>query len=307
MKILITGGAGYVGQALVKLMRNFSHHKVTVIDKLLYANEYLEDVDFIYGDVSDEKLMTSILPNFDVVVNLAAIVGDLACKIRMTEAANVNLAAVKILTQHFDGRIIHMSTCSVYGKQEGVLTEDSPTNPLSWYAETKLYAEECLKNKDAVILRLGTLHGLSNRLRFDLVVNTLTLHALTKGEISVFGDGQWRPLLHVKDLAQCIVELFMAKDTGIYNLKQSNMTIGKIAEQVIERVEGTKLNTHPIKYQDHRDYQVSSAKFDDTFTYRPKLVVADTIDEIKTLYKEGRVKNYKYPLYSNIAQLTMTS
>jgi len=225
---------------------------------------------------------------------------------RMTDAANANLTAVKILSQNFDGRIIHMSTCSVYGKQEEILTEESPTNPLSWYAETKLYAEEYLKNKNAVILRLGTLHGLSQRLRFDLVVNTLVIHALTKGEISVFGGSPWRPLLHVHDLVGCFDELLQHEATGIYNLKKTNMTIKSVADEVIRCIPNTKLHEHDMRFQDRRNYRVDSTKFEKTFTTQLMLDVTDTITEIKKLFEEKRVKNYSSPMYSNVAQLTMT-
>jgi len=305
MKILVTGGAGYIGSKVVELFSK--KFDLTILDKLLYANEYLrDDVNFIFGDVSDEKFMASILPKFDAVINLAAIVGDKACAMRMTDAANANLTAVKILSQNFDGRIIHMSTCSVYGKQGGILTEKSPTNPLSWYAETKLHAEEYLKNKNAVILRLGTLHGLSPRLRFDLVVNTLIVHALSKKEISIFGGNQWRPLLHVHDLANCFEELLLHSVTGIYNIKERNITIGEIAKEIVQYVPGTKLNERDIKFRDSRNYRVSSAKFDNTFKSRMSLGIDTTFHELQKLFKEQRVKNYSFPAYSNVSQLTIT-
>ena len=304
VKILITGGAGYIGSKMVELFR--TRHSLTVLDKLLYTNEYLRtDVDFIYGDVADEKFMASILPKFDAVVNLAAIVGDRACAMRMTDTANANLTAVKILSQNFDGRILHMSTCSVYGKQEGILTEESSTNPLSWYAETKLYAEEHLKNNNAVILRLGTLHGLSQRLRFDLVVNTLIIHALMKGTISIFGGNQWRPLLQVHDLVNCFDELLHHDATGIYNLKEENRTIKDVAEEIIKQIPDVKLTEHDIKFQDSRNYQVSATKFEDTFISRMTLGVKTTLYEIQKLFTERRVKNYSSPAYSNVAQLTV--
>ena len=140
MKILVVGGAGYVGGGIVdKLVPN---HEVTVYDSLVYETTYRKDVDFIYGDIRDHKKLNSILNNYDSVIWLAALVGDGACSINPSLTQEINAESVKNLTKNYSGRIVFLSTCSVYGAQEGVLSEDSSTNPLSEYASSKLIAEK---------------------------------------------------------------------------------------------------------------------------------------------------------------------
>ena len=151
----------------------------------------------------DSKKLKKVLAEFDPdsVIWLAAIVGDGACAVNPENALKLNQESIRWISENFKKRIVFTSTCSVYGRQDGLLAEDSPTNPLSVYASTKLNAEQYLKDKDSVIFRLGTLHGVSDqfsRIRMDLVVNILSLKGMLGEPLSVFGGEQWRPLLHVK-------------------------------------------------------------------------------------------------------------
>ena len=218
MNILVVGGAGYVGGGIVdKLSKD---HEVTVYDSLIYETSYRKKVNFILGDIRDSSKLNSILSDFDVVVWLAALVGDGACAINPELTDEINTESVKNLVQNFDKRIVFLSTCSVYGAQDGILTEASDTNPLSEYASSKLQAEEHLKDSNALIFRLGTLFGISDefsRVRLDLVVNILTAKALIDKKISVFGGDQWRPLLHVNDVSNAISHCLNTDVTGIYN------------------------------------------------------------------------------------------
>ena len=171
----------------------------------------------------------------DVTVWLAALVGDPACALNPDVSIAINQESVKWLAGHFDGRIVFLSTCSVYGARDGVLDESSPTNPLSVYAATKLEAERYLANKNAIIFRLGTLFGVGDvfsRIRLDLVVNTLAVRAHNLGKISVFGGDQFRPLLHVRDAAQAVVDNMATAHTGIFNLHKQNVRIIDLAYQV---------------------------------------------------------------------------
>ena len=205
MNILVVGGAGYVGGGIVdKLSKD---HEVTVYDSLIYETSYRKKVNFILGDIRDSSKLNSILNDFDVVVWLAALVGDGACAINPELTYEINTESVRNLVQNFEKKIVFLSTCSVYGAQDGILTEASDTNPLSEYASSKLQAEEYLKDSNALIFRLGTLFGISDefsRVRLDLVVNILTAKALIDKKISVFGGDQWRPLLHVNDVSNAI-------------------------------------------------------------------------------------------------------
>ena len=201
MRVLVVGGAGYVGGGVTDYLREMGH-ETRVYDALFYEESYRKDVDFVYGDVRDHERLLPQLKWAEVVVWLAALVGDGACALNPDITEVINQQEVKWLADHFDGRIIFMSTCSVYGAQDTVLDETSPTNPLSVYASTKLAAEQHLVGKNALIFRLGTLFGVSDqfaRIRLDLVVNTLVLKAATQGKLTVFGGDQFRPLLHVKE------------------------------------------------------------------------------------------------------------
>ena len=148
-----------------------------------------------------------MLDKNDAVIWLAALVGDGACAINPELTFEINAESVRFLAQNFKKRIVFLSTCSVYGAQEGLLDETSTINPLSEYASSKVQAEEYLQDSNAIIFRLGTLFGISDefsRIRLDLVVNILVTKAFTEGKLTVFGGDQWRPLLHVTDVANAI-------------------------------------------------------------------------------------------------------
>lgn len=208
MKILIVGGAGYLGGAVTDLLRQTSH-EIRVYDLLLYEEMYRKPVPFIYGDIRDREKLKSHLEWADLVVWLAALVGDPACGLNESLTREINVESVRFLKENFKRRILFMSTCSVYGAAEDLLNEKAVLNPLSLYAKSKLEAETILADTNVLIFRLGTLYGISDefsRIRFDLVVNTLAMRALCHGKISVFGGQQYRPLVHVRDVAAVIRE-----------------------------------------------------------------------------------------------------
>src|SRR5205807_2089198 len=188
MNILVVGGAGYVGGAVTDLLQQ-TEHNVRVFDALLYEECYRKPVDFVYGDVRDTDRIKSQLKWADAVVWLAALVGDPACALHPDVSVEINQKSLKTVAENFNGRIVFLSTCSVYGAQDNVLDESSPLNPLSVYAVTKQEAEQYLSGKNAIIFRLGTLFGvgdLFSRIRLDLVVNILTVKAHRTGNIKVF-------------------------------------------------------------------------------------------------------------------------
>jgi len=163
-------------------------HNIRVYDGLVYEEGYRKPVDFVLGDVRDSDRLAPLLRWANVVVWLAAVVGDGACAIDPDSTVEINTNSVKRLAASFAGRIIFMSTCSVYGAQDGLLDEDSELDPLSLYAETKLDAEMALAGRDALIFRLGTLFGVGDsysRIRLDLVLNVLTAKACLYNQISI--------------------------------------------------------------------------------------------------------------------------
>ena len=300
MKILVVGGAGYVGGGIVDTLSK--KNEITVYDSLIYESAFRKDVNFIYGDIRDYKKINSILNNFDAVVWLAALVGDGACSINPTLTHEINSETVKNLVKNFNGKIIFLSTCSVYGAQEGVLDENCEVNPLSEYASSKLIAEKYLEESDAIIFRLGTLFGISDqfsRIRLDLVVNILTTKALVDKKMSVFGGDQWRPLLHVKDVANAIEHNISSDTKGIFNLHYKNFKIIEIAEKIKEKIPDVSIETTPLPFQDARNYQVSSDKLKLETGFEASIELTQGIEEMYNLISSNRIKDINDPRYSN--------
>lgn len=307
MKILVVGGAGYVGGAVTDVLTE-SEHEVRVYDALLYEESYLKPVDFVFGDVRDRQTLEPHLKWADVVVWLAALVGDGACALNPEITTIINQDSVKWLAENFDGRIIFTSTCSVYGVHDAVVDESSPTNPLSVYAATKLEAEQYLKNKNAIIFRLGTLYGVGDffsRVRLDLVVNTLTVRAHRQRKISIFGGDQFRPLLHVKDAARAIVDNLTTAHSGVFNLHGQNMRVIDLAYQVRNHLPDLIIERMAMKFEDARNYQVSSEKARKTWGFSPERTVDQGIEEIKGLLDSNRLKDVENPRYTNRLFLSM--
>jgi nucleoside-diphosphate-sugar epimerase len=301
MKILIVGGAGYVGGVVTDLLIK-NKYNVTVYDSLLYEDQYMKDCPFILGDVRDESKLKGLFNKFDTVVWIAALVGDGACNIDPKLTNEINFKSVEFLSQNFNGRIVFFSTCSVYGAQNQLLNENSSVNPLSLYASTKLKAENALKNKNAIIFRLGTLFGLSDkfaRLRMDLVVNTLTAKAFIENKINVFGGEQYRPLLHVSDAAKAIHESISSKEVGIFNLSLDNFKIIDIANAIKDHFPSLEILIEDIPFQDTRNYRVDNSKSLNLLNFKADILLLDGIKEIKKLLMETRIKDINNPRYTN--------
>ena len=300
MKVLIVGGAGYVGGGIVDLLSK--DNEVTVYDSLIYENSYRKNVNFIFGDIRDYKKINNILKEYDAVIWLAALVGDGACAINPALTHEINSETVKNLVKNFKGKIVFLSTCSVYGAQEGVLDENSEVNPLSEYASSKLVAEKYLEDADAIIFRLGTLFGVGDqfsRIRLDLVVNILTTKAYIDKKMSVFGGEQWRPLLHVKDVANAIGHTLDTQTNGIFNLHYKNFKIIEIANEIKNKMSDVEIETTPLPFQDARNYQVSSDKLKDVTGFEAAVNLSQGINEMHQLISSNRIKDINDPRYSN--------
>ncbi len=307
MKVLVVGGAGYVGGAVTDALMN-SGHEVRVYDALLYEESYRKPISFIYGDVRDTERLKRQLKWADAMIWLAALVGDGACALNPEIATKINQDQVRWLAENYDGRIIFTSTCSVYGVHDAIVNESGATNPLSVYAATKLGAEHHLEKKDAIIFRFGTLFGVSDlfsRVRLDLVVNTMTVRAHQQKKVSVFGGDQYRPLLHVKDAAQAIVGNLSTSHRGIFNLHWKNIRIIDLANAIREHFPGLTIEQTSMKFEDARNYQVTSEKAASTWGFNPKRSVHDGIEEVKELLDSNRLKDVENPRYTNRQFLSM--
>jgi nucleoside-diphosphate-sugar epimerase len=307
-KVLVTGGLGYLGCVLTKhlLVKGYN---VTILDMNLYDQFYetnilneVKGATIIHGDVRDEKLMQKLIRDNSIVIHLAAIVGDPACDLDKELAVEINYLATRKIAEivnKVNRKLIFSSTCSVYGASfGGPLTEKSDVNPLSIYAITKLAAEEAIKNivTNYVILRFGTLFGLSPRMRFDLVINRFVGQALQDGLITVFGGQQKRPFLHVQDAAEAIVHFIESNKTGLFNVGGINYSIIDVASQ-IHKYTGCKLIIYE-EIKDPRNYIIDSSlalslgvKFNRAIEYG--------IKEIISAFREKRIANYRDKKYNN--------
>lgn len=307
-KILIVGGAGYVGGVIVDLLLKNKNYEITVFDNLLYEDSYRKDCKFIFGDIRNSSFYNNKLSKYDAVVWLAALVGDGACAINPDLTNEINFLTLKKLCKIYNKRIVFISTCSVYGAQDGILDEHSSVNPLSHYASSKLKCEKILEKKNSIIFRLGTLFGVSDnysRIRMDLVVNTLCAKAFFEKKMSVFGGEQYRPLLHVKDVARAIEIAIKSKKNGIFNLSYKNMKIIDIAREIKKFFKNAKIIKTKIKFQDARNYKVKNNKAKIELSFNAKYDLNYGINELKKLLLEKRIKNFNDPRYTNQKYLQM--
>jgi len=317
-RILVVGGAGYLGSVLTQklLCRGF---RVRVLDSFIYGRRSLEllaedkNLEIVEGDLRNIHTCVSSLADTDAVVLLAAIVGDPASKARPTETIETNVLAAQALASasrlHHINRFLYASTCSVYGVGGNLLSEEAPLNPVSLYARTKIESEKIILGMgdeyfNPTILRMGTLYGYSSRMRFDLVVNTMSMKSFTDGKIQVFGGKQWRPLLGVEDAAEVYVRCLEAnlQDVGnqVFNVGSDgqNYQIDEVAEII-----GTALGGIPISRDnsnlDTRDYRVSFSKLDRTIGFEPQQTIAEAARVILGKLHSGVIRNPAQRIYYN--------
>ncbi len=301
MKILITGGAGYLGSVITGRMLE-EGHEVVVLDKLLFNQTSLlqytsnPKFTFIYGDVRNYELLRELCTKAEVIIPLAAIVGFPACAADPKLAKEINfdqiLNIIKI-TKGKGKKILYPNTNSGYGLGEGQLecTEESPLKPISVYGTTKVEAEKYLKtNTDAIIFRLATVFGVSPRMRTDLLVNDFVYKSITDKYIVVFEKEFKRNFIHIQDVADAFVFMLNNYDTykgQVFNVGLSDANLNK--QELLETIQG-HVTDFAISYNDFyedpdkRDYIVSNAKIEATGWY-PKWSLDGGIAELIMAYQ----------------------
>jgi nucleoside-diphosphate-sugar epimerase len=284
MKILITGGAGYLGSVITGMMLS-KNYEVTVLDKLLFNQTSLlqytsnPNFQFIYGDVRNESLLEKLCNESDVIIPLAAIVGFPACAADPQLAKEINLKQiVNIVRFAKHKKILYPNTNSGYGIVEGQTecTEESPLTPISVYGSTKCDAENFLRNTtDAIIFRLATVFGVSPRMRTDLLVNDFVYKAITDKYIVVFERYFKRNFIHVQDVASAflfMLENYETYKSEIFNVGLSSANLNK--QELLEKIQ-THVPNFAVSYNDYyedpdkRDYIVSNAKIENV-GWRPQ-------------------------------------
>jgi nucleoside-diphosphate-sugar epimerase/dTDP-4-dehydrorhamnose 3,5-epimerase-like enzyme len=280
--VLIIGGLGYIGSVLYNIIEQEGWN-VEILDNHLYK-ELLPVNPFIEADIRKKDEIKKIIQNHDVIVNLAAIVGDPACLIDTNLAIEINCMGtrnVAELCEKFNKKIVHISTCSIYGSEPNIVVKEEDEGfPIDFYGQTKYTQERIVREicKDNFcILRLGTAYGLSPRMRYDLVVNAFAARAVKFNKITVFGGQQERPFVHIRDISRAIVHVIKNDLNSIYNVRGDNLSLLKLSEIVKEITNcEVEIDTNII---DKRSYMVDNSKLVNTgFDY--KYQVADAIEEI---------------------------
>jgi nucleoside-diphosphate-sugar epimerase len=318
-KVLITGGAGYVGCELTRelLSNNF---QVFIYDLFIYGEDCLpQDPHLvkIYGDIRDHKKLKNSLVGIDICIHLACISNDPSFELNPALGKEINLDSFEPLVQscikNKVKKFIYASSSSVYGISSSKnVTENHALNPLTDYSKFKADCElilEKYKNHELewTILRPATVCGFSHRQRFDLVVNILTNHAFNNKKMSVFGGDQLRPNIHIKDMIQAYMLVINSESSHVnfqtFNAGNNNMSVLKIAETVRDQFD-TNIPIEVLETNDNRSYHVSSEKIKKSLNFQPVYEIRDAIKDILNAFKENKFKNsLSNEMYFNIKRM----
>lgn len=321
--VLVIGGAGYIGSVLVRRLLDRGS-RVRVLDRLLYGEGSLadlynrQDFELVQGDFRNVEAVVRAVQGMGSIVHLGAVVGDPACALDEEFTFEVNLAATRVIAEVGKGygirRFLFASSCSVYGASNEIMDERSEVAPVSLYARTKIESERVLLSImsdgfSPVLLRLATVCGMSHRPRFDLVVNLLAAQAAFDEKINIFGGDQWRPFVHVDDVANAIIGCLEAPlevvRGQVFNVGHDggNYRLAQIAEIIKGVVPDVEVSVHQ-NVEDERNYRVSFEKIARTLGFQANKTVQDAVLEIVDAVGTGRVVNYRRPEYSNVKWLS---
>src|SRR5579871_4317074 len=305
LRVLITGGAGYVGSRVTAHLLELGH-RVTVFDKLIYGAEALlpfygaERFKLVRGDVRDRDALAAVLEGADAIVHFAAVVGEQACSIDPEQSWSINVEGTKTVVAAARcagvSQLIFISTCSNYGvaKPGELADENSPLNPLSDYARAKVECEKFmlqgLSRPTCTILRLGTICGLSGRMRFDLLVSEMAKRCSLSERLDVFSPDAWRPFLHIVDAARAIDSILQSPGSDVdgrtFNVVGENYQkrgLVDLARRHFPEAEIVVTDKSP----DLRDYRVDGSRISRELGFTPLRTVEDAFCETAKAVGEG--------------------
>lgn len=322
-KVLVTGGAGYIGSVLVRILLKEGFH-VRVVDSLKFGGEALYDVaqhpgfEFVKGDLRNADDVERAVEGMDMVAHLAAIVGDPACSKFPDEAEEVNWKASVDLFEKAEKagvkRFVFASTCSNYGKMEdpnAFVNEESELRPVSLYAELKVKFEKYLVQRQeetkmsATALRFSTVYGFSPRIRFDLTVNEFTRNVCVKGEQEIWGPQFNRPYCHVDDLARSVMLVLQSPEEKVrgrvFNVGDTGENYSKrmLMEEIQKQIPSAKA-IYVEKSEDPRDYRVNCDRIRSELGFTITKRVPDGIREIAKLMQSGIIADPYSEKFRNI-------
>jgi nucleoside-diphosphate-sugar epimerase len=307
-KVLITGGAGYLGSVLTEVLLE-KGYQVTVLDNLIYKQtsvapfSFNKNFKFILGDVTNNSILRPLVEAHDVIIPLAAIVGMPACKAQPELTVKINFEQVNNITKWVtkNQMVLIPNTNSQYGSSTEIITEDSPFKPLSLYAETKCNAEKAiLDSGNGIVLRLATVFGMSYRMRMDLLVNDFVYKALTDGYLVLFESHFIRNYIHIRDIANTFVfmiENYEKCNNNAFNvgLTSANCTKLELAQTIQKYVPDLVIVENNFKQDfDQRNYMVSNAKLESQ-GWVPTFTLEDGIQELiegYQLIKKSKDKDF---------------
>jgi nucleoside-diphosphate-sugar epimerase len=322
--ILVTGGGGYVGSALVPDLLKRGYH-VKVVDVFWYGKDVFDDcnqhpqLERIELDIRDNANLKAALKGVDAVIHLACISNDPSFELDPGLGKSINYDAFTGLLQGAIDqkvkRFIYASSSSIYGvKEDPDVREDAEPQPLTDYSKFKLDCERDLlahpglNGMDCVIVRPSTVCGYAPRLRLDLTVNILTIHALVNHKIRIFGGKQLRPNLHIKDMVRAYHVFLEAPGKKIhreaFNVGFQNRSVEDIAMLVRDTLGDKTIELEYTPSNDNRSYHVNSEKVKRVLGFETKFTIEDAIKDIADAYRGGKIKDpFTNPVYSNIKRM----
>lgn len=321
-RILVTGGAGYIGSILTQKLLGHGY-EVTILDNFTFSDIGIRHLrshprlTILSGDIRDQTAVQEAVKNVYCVIHLAAIANDPSGELDPQLTRSINLDAYEPLLEASRRagvrRFINASTFSVYGINDKLnITEEEPLNPLKEYSICKAKSEMIVKkfntkNFITVNLRCATVCGWSPRMRFDLIVNTLTGYALVNKKVEVWGGDQTRPQIHIEDLTDYFIKLINVSEFLIggetFNAGAENPSISSVA-RIIRQVIGEEIDIEmrPPRH-DERSYHVSSEKIKRILGLTPERTIAQAISDIKRAYEQGLWSNPEEIIYHNLKRV----